>query len=71
MHLGFCNPRRIQIAPETLLYYIAVIDKIDYGLYPNVILMLCSNSSIDEINNLDDSYLREGRIDLIQNLIKV
>lgn len=47
------------------------LDKIDYGLYPNVILMLCSNSSIDEINNLDDSYLREGRIDLIQNLIKV
>lgn len=46
------------------------LDKIDYGLYPNVILILCSNSPISDINNMDCSYLREGRIDLIQNLIK-
>lgn len=47
------------------------LDKIDYGLYPNVILILCSNVSIHEINKMDESYLRQGRIDLIQNLIKV
>ena len=47
------------------------LDKIDYGLYPNVILILCSNTSIQQINKMDESYLRKGRIDIIQNLIKV
>lgn len=47
-----------------------MLDKLDYGLYPNVILLLCSNVSINEINTLDPSYLRQGRIDLIQHLIK-
>jgi len=47
------------------------LDKIDYGLYPNVILILCSNKSWEDINLLDESYLREGRVDLIQHLIKI
>ena len=46
-----------------------MLDKIDYGLYPNVICILCSNMSVDEINVLDPCYLRQGRIDLIQHLI--
>ncbi len=25
MHLGLCNPRRIQIAPEFLLYYNGIV----------------------------------------------
>lgn len=47
------------------------LDKINYGLFPNVILIFCSNKSWEDINEMDDSYLREGRIDLIQNLIKI
>ena len=47
-----------------------MLDKLDYGLYPNVILILCSNVSVNDINKLDQSYLRQGRIDLIQHLIK-
>lgn len=47
-----------------------MLDKIDYGLYPNVIFILCSNKKPYEINRLDDSYLRQGRIDLLQHLIK-
>ena len=47
-----------------------MIDKIDYGLYPNVILIMCSNLSERDIQQLDNSYLRHGRIDLIQHLIK-
>jgi hypothetical protein len=46
-----------------------MLDKLDYGLYPNVILLLCSNVSANDINKLEASYLRQGRIDLIQNLI--
>lgn len=47
-----------------------MLDKLDYGLYPNVILLLCSNVTTQDINKLDPSYLRQGRIDLIQHLIK-
>lgn len=46
-----------------------MLDKIDYGLYPNLILILCSNLSYQDINNIDTSYLRKGRIDLVQRLI--
>jgi len=36
-------------------------DKIDMGLYPYVIVLLCSNKSKRELDRLDESYLREGR----------
>jgi hypothetical protein len=46
-----------------------MLDKIDYGLYPNIILVLCSNKTFQEINEMDPSYLRKGRIDLVQHLM--
>lgn len=36
-------------------------DKIDMGLYPYVIVLLCSNKTKRELDRLDDSYLRHGR----------
>tara|TARA_Y100001970_G_scaffold293692_1_gene442401 strand:- start:3845 stop:4732 length:888 start_codon:yes stop_codon:yes gene_type:complete len=40
------------------------LDKIDYGLFPNLILILTSNTSKKDIDKLDQSYLREGRINI-------
>ena len=37
-------------------------DKIDMGLYPNLIVILCSNRTKRELDNLDVSYLRKGRL---------
>ena len=63
--------------PSTKLWVISVhnkttwnlmLDKIDYGLYPFLILILCSNKSYKEIQSLDPSYLRKGRIDLVEYL---
>ena len=34
------------------------------GLYPHIIVMLCSNKTKREMDRLDDSYLREGRTHL-------
>ena len=45
-----------------------MLDKIDYGIYPYVILMLCSNKTYTELQSLDQSYLRKGRIDLVEHL---
>ena len=44
------------------VHWNALLDKIQIGCYPNSILMICSNSSKHEIDKLDPSYLREGRI---------
>ena len=42
----------------------SLLDKItDRGFYPNVILILTSNTSFEELNELDSSLLRKGRID--------
>ena len=41
------------------------LDKIQYGLYKNIILILCSNMEKEEIDKkYDKSFLREGRINI-------
>lgn len=41
------------------------LDKIEYGLYKNLILILCSNMTRDEIDKkYDKSFLRDGRINI-------
>jgi hypothetical protein len=42
----------------------SMLDKVtDLGFYPNLILILTSNVSRDELHELDASILRDGRID--------
>lgn len=41
------------------------LDRIEYGLYKNLILILCSNKTKEEIDNTyDKSFLRDGRINI-------
>ena len=44
------------------------LDKIDRGYYPYTIIIFTSNKSIDYFNQLDNSYFREGRIDMVIEL---
>lgn len=48
--------------------YNTFMDFINLKIYPHVIFILTSNKIIDEINNMDPSYLRNGRINLNYNL---
>lgn len=41
------------------------MDKIDFGLYPYLIIIMNSNKQKDYIDNMDPSYLRQGRINII------
>jgi len=41
-----------------------LLDEIQRGMYPNIILLLTSNRPPDFIRSLDPSYIREGRVDL-------
>lgn len=49
----------------------ALLDKIQIGIYPNLILLLTSNKTPDYINNIDSSYIREGRVDFKFNLKRI
>jgi len=40
------------------------LDKFDRGIYPHTILVMTTNKPISWFNDLDPSYLREGRVDL-------
>jgi hypothetical protein len=40
------------------------LDKIDQGLYPNLIIIMTSNKSKDIIDSYDKSFIREGRVNL-------
>jgi hypothetical protein len=42
----------------------SMLDKVtDLGFYPNLILILTSNVTLDTLHELDPSMLRAGRID--------
>jgi SpoVK/Ycf46/Vps4 family AAA+-type ATPase len=43
-----------------------LLDRISYGMYPYLILMMVSNKKVKECNKMDPAYLREGRIDIYE-----
>tara|TARA_Y100001970_G_scaffold293968_1_gene445194 strand:+ start:6735 stop:7727 length:993 start_codon:yes stop_codon:yes gene_type:complete len=45
------------------------LDNIDFGHYPNLILIMCSNKTPKEINDLDKSYLRKNRVHYMKEVI--
>jgi len=45
-----------------------LFDRIDRGLYPNLIILLTSNINPEYVDNLDTSYLRQGRVNNRYNL---
>jgi hypothetical protein len=53
----------IQLADKT--GWNQLLDEIHIGVYPNLILLLTSNTSPDNIREMDPSYIREGRVDLL------
>lgn len=42
------------------------MDKIEYGMFPYVIILMTSNKKRQEINKFDTSYLRDGRINILR-----
>jgi len=63
------NPHKsipIQISNKT--GWNNMLDEIQRGLYPHLIIIMTTNKNPEFINNLDPSYLREGRVDIICEL---
>lgn len=42
------------------------MDKIDYGMFPYVIILMTSNKRHRDINKYDSSYLRDGRVNIVR-----
>jgi hypothetical protein len=55
--------KKIPIAIHDKTGWNRFLDSIQLGLYPNLILVLTSNKSSEEINKLDSCYLRPHRVD--------
>lgn len=55
----------IQIKDKT--EWNSFMDDVNIGLFPNTIIIMTSNKSIDFINEMDPSYFRLGRLDFIEN----
>lgn len=43
-----------------------LLDKITYGMYPYVILIMISNKSLNDCKKIDPSYIRRGRVDIFE-----
>ena len=69
IHKGIEPHKNIPILVRNKSSWNTLLDKIQLGIYPNVILLLTSNMPITKINQLmDESYLRPGRMDIITSL---
>jgi hypothetical protein len=71
IHKGIESHKNIPILVRNKTGWNTLLDKIQLGLYPNIILLLTSNIPIRKINETledDESYLRQGRMDIIASL---
>ena len=61
VHVGFENDR-YPISVHNKSTWNQFLDSIDNGLYPHIILLLISNMDPADIDALDPSFIREGRV---------
>ena len=64
IHVGIPRHTNIPIAVANKHGWNKMLDEIHWGIYPNLILLLITNSTPDIFHKLDPSYLRKGRVDL-------
>lgn len=60
-------PVQLKNKPDWNLFF----DKLDRGFYQHVILIMTTNKSDNYFDELDKSYMRQGRVDLRVNFIKM
>jgi hypothetical protein len=62
---GIPDHKQLPISTQNKTGWNRLMDEIGRGLYPHLILIMSSNRDNIFVNSLDDSYFREGRVDLI------
>lgn len=68
IHKGIPPHKSLPISTGDKAGWNHMLDEIQRGLYPHLVVVMTSNKSPDYINSLDTSYLRKGRVDLFFEL---
>jgi hypothetical protein len=68
---GILLHKNIPIQTRNKAGWNQLLDEIQIGMYPHLILMLTTNKTPDYINSLDTSYIRKKRVDSIYHLSEV
>jgi len=71
IHAGISPHPKIPIVVPDKTGWNHMLDEIQRGMYPNLILILTSNKGPDYIRSLDPSYIREGRVNMIFEMTEV
>jgi len=65
IHKGIPSHKNLKIRVQNKQGWNQMLDEIQMGFYPHLIIIMTTNKSPDFINGLDDSYIREHRVDRI------
>jgi hypothetical protein len=71
IHKGIICHKNIPTAVPDKAGWNHMLDSIQRGMYPNIILILTSNKDPEYINSLDSSYIRKGRVDLTFEMTEI
>lgn len=70
IHEGVPAHKDIPIATPDKAGWNRMLDEIQWGMFPYLILLLTSNRPPEFITSLDPSYIRQGRVDLIHHVVQ-
>ena len=65
IHSGIDLHKSLPIAVSDKTGWNQMLDEIQRGMYPNLSVLLTTNKTPEFIREIDPSYIREGRVDLI------
>jgi len=68
IHRGIPSHKNLKIQVQNKQGWNQMLDEIQMGFYPHLIIIMTTNKSPDFIRGLDDSYIREQRVDRIYGM---
>jgi len=68
LHEGIPQHAKIPILVTNKMGWNRMLDEVDWGMYPYLVVIMTSNRSRATIDRLDASYLRPGRVHVVTSL---
>jgi hypothetical protein len=68
IHRGIPSHKNLKIQVQNKQGWNQMLDEIQMGFYPHLVVIMTTNKSPDFIRRLDDSYIREHRVDRIYGM---
>ena len=68
IHNGILPHKNLRIKVANKQGWNQMLDEIQMGFYPHLVIIFTTNKTPEFINNLDASYIREHRVDRIYEL---